>query len=106
MTEQQEGEWKNDITPKTATLKVADGEVVKVTFLDEGIRKESKDFGNSIAFSVRKEGETEIRTFYVRCNNFAFLESIKELGKLKGLQVEISRKGKLKSDTRYAIKKV
>lgn len=99
-------DWRKDITPKTATLKVRDGEVARVTFQNEGVKKESKDFGNSVAFLVRVDGDEEDKTFYIKSNNFEFLGQIKELGKLTGLRCEISRKGKLKSDTRYAIKKI
>lgn len=96
-------DWRNDITPSTETLKVLDKEVVTVTFLNEGKKRESKDFGNSIAFLVKKDGEDKERTFFVRSNNFTFLGEIKQLGKLTGKKFKVSRTGKLKSDTRYKI---
>lgn len=113
MTDQTsiEGNWMNDITPKTATLKIQDGQVCRLVFRDSGRKKESKDFGNSIAFVVRVDGETEDKTFYVKANNFALLGQIAEVARsnnntLVNLHAELSRKGKLKSDTRYSIKKL
>lgn len=99
-------DWRTDITPSRATLKIKDGENVIVTFQDEGVKKESKDFGTSIAFAVTVSGESETKTFYVKANNFDMLGQIKELGKLTGLKCAISRTGTKKSDTRYRIVKV
>lgn len=99
-------DWRSEVTPKTATLKVLDKEIVHVTFLNEGVKKESVDYGASVAFLVKKDGEEEQKTFYVKANNFDLLGQIKELGKLTGLHCEISRKGSKKSDTRYSIKKI
>ena len=101
-----DGDWKQDITPKTNTLKVRDGEVSRFVFLDEGVKKVSEDYGSSVAFKVRCDGEDEVKTFYIKSNNFDFLGQIKELGILTGMHVEVSRRGKLKSDTRYQIKKL
>ena len=102
----EEKDWRIDITPKTATLKVLDGQKVIFVFQDEGKPRESKDFGNSVAFNVLVQGENEEKTFFVKSNNFDFLGQIKELGRLTGLKVEVSRQGSKKSDTRYTIKKV
>ena len=120
-------DWKEEITPKTATLKIQDGEKAVFVFSDEGVKKEHADYGKSIAFICKviemnkivegnlfviapKEDEA-VKTFYVKANNFDLLGQIKELAKVNsnsliGLKVEISRKGKLRSDTRYTIKKV
>ena len=98
-------DWRTDVTPTKATLKVLDGQNVLVTFKNEGVKKESKDYGNSIAFTVVRDGETEERTFYVKTNNYDLLGQIKELGKLTDLHVKITRTGSKKSDTRYKIEK-
>jgi hypothetical protein len=99
-------DWRNDVSQKTATLKVRENEVVNVTFLDEGKKRESIDFGASIAFLVKVDAETDEKTFYVKANNFDFLGQIKEQGKLTGHRFQISRKGSKKSDTRYTITKL
>lgn len=96
-------DWRSDVMPTTETLKVLDNESVVVTFLNEGKKRESKDYGNSIAFLVKKDDEDKERTFFVKSNNFSFLGEIKLLGTLTGKKFKISRKGKLKSDTRYKI---
>ena len=98
-------DWRNEITPSKATLKVLDGQTVFVTFKNEGVKKESKDYGNSIAFNVLVDKETEEKTFYVKMNNYDLLGQIKELGNLNGLHVKIGRVGSKKSDTRYKIEK-
>lgn len=95
--------WREDISEKTETLKIKDGESKTLTFQDEGIRKESVDYGNSIAFKVIEKGQSEIKTFYVKANNFGFLNQIKKLGALTGKSFTISRVGSKKSDTRYTI---
>lgn len=96
-------DWRDNILPSKETLKLKDGEEAEVTFLDEGNKRENKDFGNSIAFLVMKKGEDKPKFFFVRSNNFTFLSEIKGLGKLAGRNFKISRKGKLKTDTRYKI---
>jgi hypothetical protein len=103
--------WMDEITPKTATLKVLDGQLARFVFQDEGKKKESIDYGTSVAFLVKVDGETEDKTFYVKANNFDLLGQIKELAiangrKLTGLRAEVSRKGAKKSDTRYKIVKI
>lgn len=119
--------WMNDITPKTATLKVLDGEKATFTFKNNGVKKDSADYGKSVAFLVvvskmdkiiegnpfviAPKTEEATKTLYVKANNFDLLSQIKELAKnnngtLEGLSAELSRKGKLKSDTRYTIKKI
>jgi hypothetical protein len=118
--------WMDDITPKTSTLKVLDGEKAVFIFQDNGVKKEHADYGKSVAFLTKVIEMTKLvegnpiviskieepdKTFYVKSNNFDLLGQIKELSKankdsLIGLKVELSRKGKLKSDTRYIIKKI
>lgn len=118
--------WMNELTSKTAILKILDGEDARFMFQDEGLKKDHADYGKSIAFNVRVQKMTKIvdgdkfvkvpkteeavKTFYVRANNFDLLGQIKELAKqnngiLTGLTVDMFRKGKLRSDTRYTIKK-
>lgn len=109
MIEQSSTEnWMDEITPKTATLKIRDREVCNFVFKDNGRKKESADYGSSIAFLVLVDGEQEQKTFYVKSNNFDFLGQIKEMannGSLVGIHVQVSRTGSKKSDTRYRIKK-
>lgn len=102
----EEEDWRKDIVPSKQTLKVLDKQTVIVTFQNEGIKKPSKEYGNSIAFNVIVKGESETKTFYVKANNFDFLGQIKELGSLTGQTLKISRTGSKKSDTRYKIEKV
>ena len=109
MTEQEipiGQDWRSDITPARNTLKIRDGEIVRGVFQDEGKLKVSKDYGTSVAFSIKVDGEDEVRTFYVKSNNFSLLGQLKELGKLTNLRVEIKRVGSKKSDTRYSISKL
>ena len=105
MNQEISQDWRMDITPKTETLKIKEGEQAIITFLDNGKKRESEDYGNSIAFRVQVIGEELVKTFFVKANNFTFLSQIKELGNLEGLKVKISRKGSKKSDTRYTIEK-
>ena len=98
-------DWRNEISDSSnATLKILDGETKKMVFLDEGRKNTHADFGTSIVFKVEHEGE--VMNFYVRDNNFSLLKQIKELGKITGIAVEISRVGEKKSDTRYTISKI
>lgn len=97
-------DWRDEIAPKTATLKVLDGEKVIVVFKNEGKKVSSVDYGDSIAFLVIEDNVEY--TWYVKANNFDLLGQIKALGKLTGLRCEISRVGSKKSDTRYSIKKL
>ena len=99
-------DWRGDITESKKTLKVKDGDVVEVTFADEGTKKVSADYGASVAFSVLLKGEQEPKAFYVKANNFDLLGQIKALGSLTGLKVRISRIGSTKSNTRYKIVKM
>ena len=99
-------DWRNDITPNKDTLKVKDGESSIFTFLDDGTKKNSKDYGDSIAFQIKIDNDEKPKIFYVKSNNFSFLGKIKEFGKLAGLKVKVSRIGSKKSDTRYTIEKV
>lgn len=99
-------DWRNEITPSTETLKVKDGDTVIFTFADEGKKRESSDYGTSIAFQVITEGTTAPKTFYVKANNFDLLGQIKQLGTLTGIKARITRIGSRKSDTRYKIVKL
>jgi hypothetical protein len=105
-TEQQNFEWRKDISEPKTVLKVADGESKVFVFQDEGVKIPSVDYGTSIAFAVIEEGTTKVKTFYVKANNFSFLSQIKALGTLKNLKVRVSRTGSKRSDTRYTIVKV
>ena len=99
-------DWRGEITESKATLKVKDGDVVEVTFADEGTKKVSADYGSSVAFSVLLKDDKEPKTFYVKSNNYDLLGQIKALGSLVGLKVRISRIGATKSNTRYKIVKI
>ena len=106
--ENANADWRNDVATSNApTLKIKDKEIARFVFMNEGERKESIDYGSSVAFLVRCDGEDSNKVFYVKSNNFAFLKQIKELGdSLRGLHVEVSRTGTKKSDTRYTVKKI
>lgn len=104
--ESESDDWRISIGTATETLKVLDGEVVHFTFKNEGVPKSSIDYGKSVAFLVRVDGEDKNRTLYVKANNFDLLGQIKALGSLTDLHVELSRRGSKKSDTRYTIKKL
>ena len=73
-------------------------------FISEGMKKSSVDFGNSVVFEV--EQKEIAKNWYVSANNFNLLGQLKEIGKLIGQVVDISRTGKRRSDTRYTIKKI
>lgn len=104
MQEQLSNEdWRNEISSKNATLKVLDGESKVIIFKNEGTKKQSVDYGNSVAFLVREVGSQEDKLFYVKANNFDLLGQIKELGSLTGKTFRLSRTGSKKSDTRYKI---
>jgi len=105
-------DWRGEITEGTATLKVKDGDVVEVIFANEGVKKVSADYGESVAFGVSlqklngmdaKVEDFEEKTFYVKANNYDLLNQIKALGKLTGLRARISRIGATRSNTRYKI---
>ena len=102
-TETQKSEdWREEVSDSAgATLKVLDGETKQAVFLDEGTKRASIDYGNSIVFKVEFEGEE--MNFYVKENNFSLLKQFKELGNLTGKLIAISRTGSKKSDTRYTI---
>ena len=99
-------DWRGEITESKQTLKVKDGDVVEVTFADEGTKKNSADYGTSVAFSVLLKDDKEPKLFYVKANNYDLLGQIKSLGVLTGLKVRISRIGSTKSNTRYKIVKL
>jgi len=105
MQKTNDADWREDISDTSkAILKLADGETEQVVFLNEGSRRTHPDYGTSIVFEV--EHNKEEKVFYVNADNFALLRQIKELGKLVGTAVKISRKGSKKSDTRYSIEKI
>ncbi len=98
-------DWRTEVTTSSLpTLKIADGQKAKFVFLNEGIKRTHPDFGTSIVFEVEQENAK--MNWYVRDNNYSLLKQIKELGKLTGLLVEVSREGSKKSDTRYFINKI
>lgn len=103
--QKQIADWREEIQETNkAYLKIADGETVEFTFVDEGKKVSSADYGISILFQVAV-GQ-EVMDWYVNANNFDLLKQIKELGNLKGMLVAVSRVGSKKSDTRYTIKKI
>ena len=98
--------WREEITEVKDILKIRDGETKVVVFADEGIKQSHVDFGNSVCFSVITPDSEEPKRFYVKANNFNLLAQIKSLGeKLTGVKAKISRKGSMRSDTRYKIDK-
>ena len=99
-------DWRKEITESKSTLKVKDGDVIEVTFADEGTKKISPDFGTSIAFNVLLKDDKEPKLFYVKSNNFDLLGQIKQLGTLTGMKARISRIGSTRSNTRYKIVKL
>jgi len=108
-------DWRDDVSDSAgSTLKVLDGETRKAVFLDEGKKITSADYGTSIVFQVEhevlneetKKNEMQEMNFYVKENNFSLLKQFKELGKLTGKLISISRTGSKKSDTRYTIEEV
>lgn len=103
---QPTNDWRGEITESKSTLKVKDGDVVEVTFADEGTKKVSADYGTSVAFNVLIKGDAEPKLFYVKSNNFDLLGQIKALGALTGIKARISRIGSTKSNTRYKIVKL
>jgi len=102
-------DWRDELTSsneaKQLQLKVADKEIKKCTFKNEGVKKHHPEFGDSVVFDVLVDGETEIRKWYVNAKNFDLKKQIKELGTLTGLHVEIRRSGSGKLNTRYFIQK-
>ena len=102
MDEQKSIDWREDISDTSkATLKVLDGETKSVIFMDEGRKFVHSEYGESIVFEVNEDSES--KNFYVKPNNYSLLKQIKELGKLIGVRVKISRVGSKKSDTRYTV---
>jgi len=101
----QTDDWREEITESKDTLKIKDGDVITGFFKDEGVKKESVDYGTSIAFAFLVDGDTKVKTWYVKANNFSLLGQIKALGNLNNLHIQITRIGSKKSDTRYSIKK-
>jgi hypothetical protein len=99
-------DWRGEITESKATLKVKDGDVVEIVFADEGIKKNSPDYGSSVAFSVLVKDEKEPKLFYIKSNNYDLLGQIKALGTLTGVKARISRIGSTRSNTRYKITKL
>ena len=105
-TPNQTLDWRGEITESKETFKVKDGDVVEFTFANEGVKKNSVDYGASVAFSILLDGNKEPKTFYVKANNFDLLGQIKALGTLTGTRARISRIGSTKSNTRYKIVKL
>lgn len=108
-------DWRDEVSDSAgSTLKVLDGETKIAVFLNEGEKRTSADYGTSIVFKVEhevvneetKEKEMQEMNFYVKENNFSLLKQFKELGKLTGKLISISRTGSKKSDTRYTIEEV
>lgn len=99
-------DWRAEITEAKNTIKIKDGDSVTGTFKDEGSKKSHPDYGSSIAFQFQADNENEVKTWFVKSNNFSLLGQIKQLGKLTGTHVQITRVGAKKSDTRYSIKKL
>jgi len=106
MEEQKNMDWREDISEPKDTLKIKPDEEVIFTFIDEGTKKESTDFGISIVFGVKLEGEENVQLWYVNSRNYDLLGQIKTLGKLKDLKAKVKRIGSRKSDTRYTITKI
>ena len=106
MEEQKQIEdWRLEVDSTSVPyLKIADKEIIEFTFLDEGNKKKSIDYGSSIVFKIKKEEEEMV--WYVNSQNFDLLNQIKELGVLINTKVAVSRIGSKKSDTRYTIKKL
>ncbi len=103
--EQKSIDWRENISDSSkATLKIQDGESSEVVLMSEGEKRTHSDFGDSIVFEVQEAEET--KNFYVNPQNYALLRQFKELGKLVGVKVKISRVGSKKSDTRYTVEKV
>jgi len=97
--------WREEVSDSSkAVLKIADGEVENIIFLNEGEKRIHQDYGTSIVFEIEHQGEPKI--FYVNAQNYTLLKQIKDLGKITGTTIRIKRKGKRKSDTRYTIEKV
>ncbi len=107
-------DWRKDVSDtSTATLKIQAGETKEVLFMSEGKPKNHPDFGESVLFevNVKELDEDKIeqvltKNFYVNKQNFSLLRQIKEIEKLTGTVVNISRVGEKKSDTRYTVEKV
>jgi hypothetical protein len=101
----QIADWRDNVNgDRKPYLKIADKEIVEFTFLNEGVLRKSKDYGDSIVFEIAK-GQ-EIMDWFVNAENYDLLNQIKELGTLKGMLVAVGRTGTKKSDTRYTIKKL
>lgn len=100
-------DWREDITDPKDTLKIADGEIVNLIFLDEGTYKPSVDYGDSVRFFVEKIGLGSQYYWYVTAKNYYLLNQIKALGKpLSGQTVKVKRTGKTRSETRYQIERI
>ena len=102
---QETQDWRNEISEPKDTLKVKPDSSVVFNFQDEGLKKESIDYGSSIVFGVKVSGETETKLWYVSSKNYDLLGQIKALGNLIDLKVKVTRKGSKRSDTRYTIEK-
>ena len=104
---QIDNDWRKGLDISLHTkLKIADGETVKFVFKDEGNNYKHPDYKPSVIFTVIVEGEEISRTWFVNKEAYGVLNQIKNLGKLNGLKVSVTRTGSRKSDTRYEVKKV
>lgn len=102
MEEQISKDWRDEVSGSSkSTLKIQDKEKATFIFMNEGTAKEHADFGSSIVFEVKHNGDK--KNWYVNPRNFGLLGQLKALGKLTGLTVILSRTGSKKSDTRYKI---
>jgi len=100
-------DWRKGLDISLHTkLKIADGEMVKFVFKDEGQNYKHPDYKPSVIFAVQVEGEEVLRTWFVNKEAYGILNQIKELGKLTGVKASVKRTGSKKSDTRYEIKKL
>lgn len=102
MQEEISKDWRAEVqSASRPTLKLKDGDQVAVQFLDEGGKRTHPDFGTSVVFHVKTNGEE--KNLYVKETNYDFLRQINSLGALTGKMFVISRTGSKKSDTRYKI---
>lgn len=103
-------DWRQEITGTNyETLKINDGENIPFFFEDEGKLIKHPDFDPAIRFTVTpimNNPDKKLFSWYVSHKNYDLLGQIKELGVLKGKQVEVTRTGSTRSNTRYAIKEL
>ena len=105
MAEQNQTDWRGDLTPQLPKLKMKDGEIARFRFLDEG-KKSDGMYGVFIRFRVVVQGEETAKHFDVRGKNYDLLNQLKALGKLEDVSIELARRGSNAKDTRYFVKKL